>query len=429
MKKRVLIFQIALIIITSFLAGYYFGVNKVNLDWKNYKPVLNVISKEPPPGLVTVDFNPFWVVYQKLLTNYYDKSKLDQQKMLNGAISGMVQSIGDPFTLYLPPVQNDNFKQGLAGQFSGIGAELGTKDKDIIVISPLDGSPAEKKGIKAGDIILAVDSVSTSGWTLSQAVEKIRGTKGTDVTLTVKHKDLDKTVNIKITRDVITVKSVEMVIRDANCADSKCTVIAKGDPCNGNSCVKYAYIRLSQFGDNTNAEWVSMVKVISEKLSQDKSIKGIVFDLRNNPGGYLSDATFISSEFLKKGLVVVSEESNSQIQQGSMNVTRDGLLLEPRVVILINKGSASASEIVAGALRDHKRAILVGETSFGKGTIQTAEDLGGGAGIHVTIAKWLTPNGTWVNGEGLTPDIEVKLDEKDPSRDTQLEKAILELLK
>ena len=429
MKQRVYAFQLVLLIIISFLGGYFFGVNKVRLDWSNYKPVLNIVNKEPPRGVLTVDFQPFWTVWEKLLVGYYDKSKLDQQKMLNGAISGMVQSIGDPFTLYLPPVQNDNFKQGLAGQFSGIGAELGTKDKDIIVISPLDGSPAEKKGIKAGDIILAVDSVSTSGWTLSQAVEKIRGTKGTDVTLTIKHKDQDKAVDIKITRDVITVKSVEMVIRDASCANGKCTVVARGDECRGKSCLKYAYIRLSQFGDNTNVEWVSMAKGISDKLSQDKSIKGIIFDLRNNPGGYLSDATFIASEFLKKGSVVVSEESNSQIQQGSMKVTRDGLLLEPKVVILINKGSASASEIVAGALRDHKRAVLVGETSFGKGTIQTAEDLGGGAGIHVTIAKWLTPNGVWVNGEGLTPDIEVKLDEKDPSRDTQLEKAILGLLK
>lgn len=429
MKKRIVIFQLALVIIISFLGGYYFGVNKINLDWKNYKPVLNVSSKEPPPGIVSVDFNPFWVVYQKLIANYYDKSKLDQQKMLNGAISGMVQSLGDPFTLYLPPVQNNNFKQGLAGQFSGIGAELGTKDKDIIIISPLDGSPAEKKGIKAGDIIAAVDKVSTVGWNLSQAVEKIRGTKGTDVTLTIIHKDSDKKVDITITRDVITVKSVEMIIKNAECTNKECKIIPKGEQCKENNCVQYAYIRLSQFGDNTNSEWVSMVKGISDKLSKDKNIKGIVFDLRNNPGGYLTDATFIASEFLKKGQVVVSEETGAQMQQGSMNVTREGLFLNPKVIILINKGSASASEIVAGALRDHKRATLVGETSFGKGTIQTAEDLGGGAGIHVTIAKWLTPNGTWVNGKGLTPDVLVKFDEKDPTRDTQLEKAILELLK
>lgn len=428
MKQKLLRFQIVLIIAIAFLGGYFFGVNKVNVDWQNYKPVLNIVNKEPPAGILTVDFQPFWTVWEKLLTNYYDKSKLDQQKMLNGAIEGMVQSVGDPFTLYLPPVQNNNFKQGLAGQFSGIGAELGTKDKDIIVISPLDGSPAEKAGVKSGDVIIAVDKKSTAGWSLSQTVEKIRGPKGTDVLITVVHKDTQKSVDIKITRNVITVKSVVMDIRSAKCEKESCTVLEKTDTCDDNSCVKYAYIRLSQFGDNTNSEWVGFVRGLSEQISKDKSVKGIVFDLRNNPGGYLTDATFIASEFIKKGEVVVSQDNGIKTQE-RMIAARDGLLLTPKLVVLINKGSASASEIVAGALRDHKRATLIGETSFGKGTIQQAEDLGDGAGLHVTIAKWLTPNGTWVNGNGLKPDVSVSLDAKDPSRDTQLEKAILELLK
>lgn len=428
MKQRLFKFQLILIIAIAFLGGYFFGVNKVNLDWKNYKPVLNIVNKEPPAGVLTVDFQPFWTVWEKLLINYYDKSKLDQQKMLNGAIEGMVQSIGDPFTLYLPPVQNSNFKQGLAGQFSGIGAELGTKDKDIIVISPLDGSPAQKAGIKAGDVIIAVDKKSTAGWSLSQAVEKIRGPKGTDVVITVIHKDTQKQVDIKITRNVITVKSVVMDIRSAKCEGSSCNILEKTDTCTGDPCVKYAYIRLSQFGDNTNTEWVSLVKGLSDEINKDKSIKGIVFDLRNNPGGYLTDATFIASEFIKRGEVVVNQDAGVKNQE-KMVASRDGLLLTPKLVILINKGSASASEIVAGALRDHNRAVLIGETSFGKGTVQQAEDLGDGAGLHVTIAKWLTPNGTWVNEKGLTPDVSVSLDVKDPSRDTQLEKAVLELLK
>lgn len=427
MKNRVKFFQLVLVIIIVFLSGYYFGVNKVNLDWKNYKPVLNVVSKEPPPGLLNIDFNPFWSVWQKLATSYYDKSKIDQQKMLNGAISGMVQSLGDPFTIYLPPVQNNSFKQGLAGQFSGIGAELGTKDKDIIVISPLDGSPAEKGGIKAGDIIVSVDAKSTADWSLSQAVEKIRGPKGTTVTLTVIHKDTQKKVDIKITRDVITVKSVVMDVRSAKCSGSSCEILAKTDNCEGQDCTKYAYIRLSQFGDNTNQEWSTLINGLNEKIKTDKSIKGIVFDLRNNPGGYLTDATFIASEFIKKGQVVVKQDNGQTVED--LKAERDGLLLTPRLVILINKGSASASEIVAGAMKDYKRATLIGETSFGKGTIQTAEDLGDGAGLHVTIAKWLTPNGVWVNQKGLIPDLEVKLDVKDPSRDTQLEKAVFELLK
>ena len=424
---RPVILRFILIILIAFFVGYFFGVNKVNYDWQNFKPVLNVASKEPPAGIVNVDFSPFWTVWQKLVENYYDKSKLDQQKMLNGAITGMVGAIGDPFTLYLPPVQNSDFKQGLSGQFSGIGAELGTQGKDIIVISPLDGSPALKAGIKTGDIIQAVDSEPTTNLTLSQIVDKIRGPQGSTVTLTVLHKNSTTPQDIKITRDVITVKSVAMDIRNAKCTTTGCNVLDKGESCTGSDCTEFAYIRLSQFGDNTNQEWSNLVTGISQKIKTDKNIKGIVFDLRNNPGGYLTDATFIASEFLPQGEVVVSEDNG--ITQLPMYVTRPGSLLDPKLVVLINKGSASASEIVAGALRDHGRATLVGDTSYGKGTVQAAEDLGSGAGLHVTIAKWLTPNGTWVNGKGLTPDVSVALDPKRPAVDTQLDSAIFQLLK
>lgn len=427
MNNRTRIIRVVLIILISFVVGFYFGTTKVNLDWKNFKPVLNVASKEPPPGIVNVDFNPFWNVWQKLLVNYYDKSKLDQQKMLNGAITGMVQSLGDPFTLYLPPVQNSDFKQGLAGQFSGIGAELGMEEKNIIVIAPLDGSPAERAGIRTGDSIVKVNSESTAGWTLAQTVEKIRGPKGTSVTLTIVHKNSQKQEDLKIERDTITVKSVAMDLRNAKCTSSKCEVLDKGEKCTTADCTEFAYIRLSQFGDNTNEEWSSLVANISEKLKSDKNVKGIVFDLRNNPGGYLTDATFIASEFLPQGEIVVSEDNG--VSQLPMYVSRAGVLTDPKLVVLINKGSASASEIVAGALKDHKRAILVGDTSYGKGTVQAAEDLGDGAGLHVTIAKWLTPAGTWVNGKGLTPDIQVSLDAAKPAEDIQLDTAILQLLK
>ncbi|MBI3984557.1 MAG: S41 family peptidase [Candidatus Levybacteria bacterium] len=425
--KRTKILQILLGLFIAFIFGYYFGVNKVTVDWKAYKPNINIVSKEPPSGITNINFTPFWTVWEKLMVSYYDKSKLDQQKMLNGAISGMVSSIGDPFTLYLPPIQNNDFKEGLAGQFSGIGAELGTKDQDIIVISPLDGSPAEKAGIKAGDTIVSVDGQSTSGWNISQAVEKIRGPKGTQVALGIVRKDATKKIDLKITRDIINVKSVAMEVRTANCNDKECKITPKAETCKGQGCTSFVYIRLSQFGDNTNQEWLGLVGSISSKVKNDKNIKGIVFDLRNNPGGYLTDAAFIASEFLDKGKAVVSQD-NGITDRSTMYATREGLFTKDKIIVLINKGSASASEIVAGALRDNKRATLVGETSFGKGTIQTAEDLGDGAGLHVTIAKWLTPLGTWVNGKGLTPDVEVQLDAKDPSRDTQLEKGIQELL-
>lgn len=412
--------QFIVIILIAGLIGYYIGTNNVKVSWKNFTPSTSVVNREAPASLANVDFSQFWNVWQKLEANYYDKTKLDSQKMINGAIEGMTQSLGDPYTMYLPPKQNTNFKDGLAGQFTGIGAELGTKEKQIIVISPLVGSPAEKAGIKAGDMILKVDGASTFDWTLPATVEKIRGPKGTTVALTILHKDAQKPQDIKIVRDTITVKSVTGWIKNAKDIEGISVSKEEND--------KVAYIRLSQFGDSTNNDWISIINDFNLKMQADNKIKGLIIDLRNNPGGYLTDAVYISSEFLKEGTPVVLEE-NVQATRKTLSVGRKGLMHEVRVVVLINKGSASASEIVSGALRDHKRAILIGETSFGKGTIQQAEDLGNGSGLHVTIAKWLTPNGTWVHNQGLKPDIEVKLDEKDPSHDTQLEKAVLELVK
>ncbi len=423
--RKIKSLQLIVLLIVSGLLGYYFGINSVKVSWKDYKPSLAVVNKEAPASLSSVDFSTFWNVWQRLETNYYDKTKLDPQKMLNGAIEGMTSSLGDPYTMYLPPVQNTNFKDGMAGQFSGIGAELGIKDKQIIVVAPLDGSPAEKAGIKAGDFILKVDGESTADWTLPATVDKIRGKKGTSVALAILHKDSEKALDIKIVRDVITVKSVVGWVKAAS--DIEGINVSK-DLTN-----KIAYIRLSQFGDGTNNDWTSIVNNINLKMQADKTIKGLILDLRNNPGGYLTDAVFISSEFLQQGTPVVVEE-NAQGAQTTLFVTRKGIVYDLPIIVLINKGSASASEIVSGALRDNKingksRAILVGETSFGKGTIQQADDLGNGAGLHITVAKWLTPNGTWVHGVGLKPDIEVALDEKDPAHDSRLEKAVLQLLK
>ena len=417
MKTRKL--QLLLVVLISALIGYYVGVSKISLDWKNYHPSVAILSKEPPPAVSNVDFSMFWNVLDKIETSYYDKKAIDPQKLVNGAISGMVQSLGDPYTVYLPPVQNTDFKNGMAGKFEGIGAELGMKEKQIVVVAPLSGSPAEKAGVKSGDSILKVENQAIAGWTLSQAVEKIRGPKGTVVNLTILHKDSAKPENIKITRDTITVKSITdwvKKIKDVSSINMK-----------NNGDAEVAYIRLSQFGDNTNQEWLAFSNKLSLQIGENKNIKGLILDLRNNPGGYLTDATFIASEFIDSGVVVMEEKGNGD--KNSFSVNRKGLLLNIPLVVLINKGSASASEIVAGALRDHKRAKLIGETSFGKGTIQQAEDLGAGAGLHVTIAKWLTPNEVWVHGKGLTPDISVEPDQKDQSHDAQLEKAVEEILK
>ena len=411
--------RLVLYIVIAGLIGYFIGVNKVTWQWKNYSPHVEITGKEPPSSVMRADFSAMWTVLNKLENSYYDKTAIDPQKLVNGAISGMVNSLDDPYTVYLPPAQNTDFKQGLAGKFEGIGAELGMKGKQITVVAPLDGSPAKKAGIKAGDDILKVNGEIIAGWTLNQAVEKIRGPKGSEVTLNVLHKGAEQPVDVKIVRDTIQVKSLvtwTKAIKDVE------GIEVKSDTLKANAESKVVYIRLSQFGDSTNAEWLNVANSIDRQLREDKNIKGVVFDLRNNPGGYLNDAVYIASEFVKSGVAVMQEDKNKERAQFS--VSGKGILTDVSVVILINKGSASASEIVAGALRDHKRATLVGETSFGKGTIQQAEDLGGGSGLHVTIAKWLTPNGTWVHKSGLEPDVKVELDKKDQSHDTQLEKAI-----
>jgi carboxyl-terminal processing protease len=423
--KKVKLLQLVVLLLISGLIGYYFGINNVKISWQNYKPSLAVVNKDVPAS-ANVDFSLFWTVWDRLEKNYYDKAKLDPTKMVNGAIQGMISSLGDPYTMYLPPVQNTSFKEGMAGQFSGIGAELGTKDNQIIVIAPLAGSPAEKVGIKAGDIILKVDGTAIADLALPDVVNKIRGPKGTSVTLTVLHKDSQTPQNVEIVRDTITVKSVDGWVKDVKDIG--------GIKVPNNQEGKIAYIRLSQFGDATNNDWLTIINKIFLQMQGEKDIKGLVLDLRNNPGGYLTDAVFIASEFLPVGTKVVSEDPCTQ--DCILSVQRKGLLTDPKIkiMVLINRGSASASEIVSGALRDNKtngksRALLVGENSFGKGTVQEADDLGNGAGLHVTIAKWLTPDGIWVHGKGLKPDIAVALDSKDPSHDTQLEKAVLDLVK
>ncbi|MBI5044537.1 MAG: S41 family peptidase [Candidatus Levybacteria bacterium] len=412
-----------ILILIAGIVGYYIGVNKISFDWKQYKPSISVVNKEPPSSLSNLDMDRFWTVFQKVQEGYYDKKAIDADKMLNGAITGMVNSLDDPYTVFLPPTQNKDFKQMLSGQFSGIGAELGLRDKQVVVVAPIDGSPAQKAGIKSGDAILKVNDDATSGWTLTQTVEKIRGPKGTQVALTVQHKNESTEKIIKIIRDTITVKSVAAWVKEVGAIDQ----INKPAALSAHQKDKIAYIRLSQFGDNTNQEWLTTINALSLDMQKKGAVKGLILDLRNNPGGYVNDAVFIASEFLKMGSPVVIQDYGSGKEE-SLVVKRGGLLMNTPLVVLINKGSASASEIVAGALRDYDRATLVGEQSFGKGTMQNAEDLGNGSGIHVTIARWLTPKKSWVgngkNGEGLKPDIVVTLDSKDQSHDAQLEKAV-----
>lgn len=402
---RNLIIVLALVLL-SFGTGYNFGHSNSPVGGRS----LPVFSNTTPPPNTNIDFTLFWDVWRRLNTYYIEKKNLDPQKMYYGAISGMVQAAGDPYTVFLPPQQNKDSKDSLGGHFEGIGAQLGVKDKRIIVVAPLKGTPAEQAGLKSGDWIYKVNGKETVNWTLPETVTAIRGPKGSKVTLAVVHKEEEKPVDVIVMRDTIKVPSVEWSMKSS-----------------GN--FKVAYLKLSQFGDLTTDEWKKAVTEILGAYDADKDhkIRGLVFDLRNNPGGYLSGAVNIASEFLKDGTIVMQESSDGKKETATANGT--GRLTQIPMVVLINKGSASASEIVAGALQDRKRAKLVGEISFGKGSVQDVQELSGGAGLHVTIAKWLLPSGKWINGVGVTPDIKVENDDKKPDEDLQLNRAMDELTK
>ncbi len=390
------------IALLTFILGWQLGHKDVAVQWNNFRPKVTFTSQTPPTDK-NIDFKLFWDTWDLVSKEYVDKKAIDPQKMYYGAIQGMVAAIGDPYTVFLPPQQQSSMKDELGGAFEGVGMELGyNKDKRLVVIAPLKDTPADKGGIKAGDLILKIENQDTSNMSLPDAVNLIRGPKGSKVNLDIYHDGDAKDTQISLTRDTIVVKSAEESLKTSPAGK------------------KIGYIKLSRFGDRTFSEWN---EAVSEALTQ--SPQGIILDLRNNPGGYLDGAVFIGSEFISDGNIVLQEDSTGQ--RTPYKVNRVGKLLNIPVVVLINKGSASASEIVAGAIQDHNRGKLVGDQSFGKGTIQETQDLTGGTGIHITTAKWLTPNGRWIHTTGLTPDIKVELtsDElKDPTKDPQLDKAL-----
>lgn len=426
-KSSTQTFIVIVLIIVSGLGGYFAGKHEVNVSWEKYRPHVSVQNLEaaPPPSDTNFDFKLFWDVFERVRNQYIGNGELDLTKMYYGAISGMVSSLGDPYTVFLPPQQNKEAKEELAGHFDGIGAQLGVKDKKIVVIAPLADTPAEKAGVKPGDWIIQVDGKDTLNWTLPEAVSKIRGMKGTIVKLTILHENEQRPTELEVVRDTIVIKSVEWR-QTTQQASQKPEELFGRQQKNGK---RVAVVKLSRFGEGTDDEWQKAITEIIRFKEQDAdTFGGIVLDLRNNPGGFLNGAVFIASEFLTSGTVVIQE--NAKGNRESFTVNRLGRLTQEPLIALINKGSASASEIVAGAFQDHKRAKLVGEKSFGKGTIQEAQDLSEGAGLHITTAKWLTPNERWVNDtEGITPDIEIKMDESKPDSDSQLEKAVEELVK
>lgn len=420
-KIRSLILTLALVILAGGI-GFRLGEQQNG----GITPVVSknqVVVNDKTPSTVTVDFSLFWDVWQKMFQYYIDAPTLDKQKMIWGAITGMVAAAGDPYTSFFPPQENTAFKQDIGGQFEGIGAQLDLKDGRIVVVTPLKNSPAEAAGIKAGDYILKVDDKDTVGWTLDQAVNTIRGPKGTQVALTVLHLNSRETVVISVTRNTILVPSVESWIKEVTeIPEIKSATQAAQIK---DSHDRIAYMKLSRFGDHTTEDWNKAVAQIQTERKKS-SIRGLVFDLRNNPGGYLDGAVFIAGEFIKSGTVVSQKNSDGTIQ--NLIVDRTGQLTDIPMVVLVNKGSASAAEIVSGALKDYKRAKLVGDTTFGKGSVQTPFDLTQGASVHITTGKWLLPNGDSISQKGITPDYLVPLETADASSDAQLARAIQLLL-
>lgn len=383
-KKTFLIFGIILIIFITFQAGIEIGKNLV-------------ICKICPPE--EVDFSLFWQAYHILQKKFVNPEKLDIQQIIYGSISGMTKTLNDPYTIFLNPEETKKFEKELAGIFEGIGAEIGIKNKELIIISPLEGTPAQKAGLRAGDKILKINDIETFDISIEKAVSLIRGAKGTEVVLEISREGWEKSKKIKIIRDVIKIPSLKWKLINE----------------------KIAYLRIYQFYQPLIYDFR---KTALEILNSPA--KKIILDLRNNPGGYLDVVIKIGEWFLNKGDIIVVEDFGQNKERKEYKAEKDGEFLQYPIVVLINQGSASGSEIIAGALRDNRKIKIIGTRSFGKGSIQEAVRLKDQSLLKITVAKWLTPKGISISEEGIAPDIEVKITEDDyqQDRDPQLDKAI-----
>ena len=332
---------------------------------------------------------------KQILKDNFD-GDIDGEKMSQGAVRGLVASLGDPYTTFLDKTQSKALSDSLKGELSGIGIEIGLKNNRLTVISPLDGSPAAKAGLRSGDVIGLIGTEDTSEMTLDTAVDKIRGEKGTEVKLTIL-RGSDKPLELTIVRDTITVSSVKYEVKPGG----------------------IGYIRLRQFGDDTD----TAIRAATADLAK-QGVTKIVLDLRDNPGGYLNSAVTVSSEFLDSGTVV--EERSRHSESKTLVANPGGALTKVKLIILVNGGSASAAEIAAGALKDNGRATLVGEKTYGKGSVQEIKNLSDGNQLKVTVAHWYTPKGVNISKEGIAPDVEVKNSSEDynAGRDPQLDKAL-----
>lgn len=413
LAKKILFSVVGLVIVLVFAIGLaigYFSASYFNQDSGEGK----VVNEDKVPEYLTndVDFQEFWKVWEYVKNNYVD-SGVTESQMFYGALSGVLASLEDPYSVFLNPDITKKFEQELSGSFEGIGAEIGLKEGQLTVVSPLADSPAYESGLKAGDKILAINGEDTFGISLDYAVSNIRGEKGTEVVLTVFREGVNDPFDIKIIRDTIEIDSVRVSSNGEN-APAEDGVVWLGD--------RVAHIEILYFNENTLNDWNQTIQKV---LAGNP--KGIILDLRNNPGGFLGTAIEIAGEWVN-GDIVVSERMRDG-ETINHYARRNARLVDIPTVVLVNGGSASGSEIVAGALQDYGVAKLVGETTFGKGSVQDLKKFKDGSSVKLTIAEWLTPKGRQINKEGIKPDVEVELTQEDyeAERDPQLDKA-LELL-
>ncbi|MBT3293331.1 S41 family peptidase [Candidatus Peregrinibacteria bacterium] len=347
-----------------------------------------------------VDFALLYGVWRLLLRYYIQPEDLKVQPMIYGATMGLVNAIGDPYTTFMTPKQNDNFQQSMQGKLEGIGAQLTMKNGNVVVVAPLKGSPAQSAGMKSEDIIVTVDREQITEETLNQVVQRIRGEKGTKVVIGVAREGEDQIIELTITRDEIKVPSTEMEIKETDSGS-------------------IGILSINKFGEETARD---TEEAIEEML--EKNVIGIILDVRFNGGGYLERAVEMTSLFIQKGKVVSVARRDTEPEHHYVNGRP--MTTDIPLVILVNEGSASASEIMAGALQDHKRATIIGVTTFGKGTVQEIFELPGGSSMRITTAHWLMPNGKNLSKEGIDPDIVVErtVDQMKENIDPQLDAAI-----
>ncbi|MFH1769578.1 MAG: S41 family peptidase [Parcubacteria group bacterium] len=403
-NKTAFLVLIIIALAIGFAGGRYFNERVEEAETITANLTIDNRDTGKPEG---VDFSLFWDTYNVIQDRYVDRENLDTQKLVYGAIEGMVGAVGDPYTVFLNKEQTEAFTDSIKGEFGGVGIEIGIREERLTVIAPLEGTPGEKAGLLAGDFIIAIDGKDTIDIQLFEAVEQIRGPIGTAVILTIAREGNGDPKDISVVRDTIEIPTVRLSFID-------------GEKYELNEGKKLARIRVHTFNKKVDDQFRDAAKELI-----DEGATGIILDLRNNPGGLLDSSVNLASYFLEPDVVVVTERFGNG-SENAFKSNHNAQLAGFPVVVLINKGSASASEILAGALRDQLGITIVGEQSFGKGSVQQVEDLRQNTSLKVTIAKWLTPSGLSINDEGITPDIEIEhtKEHTENEEDPQLEKAI-----